>query len=54
MSTGIGRLKSLAEGLNGELERQNTQIDRTIKKVDVVKPRLDDQNRQMRQLLGQK
>ena len=51
MSTGIGRLKMLALGLGDELERQNTQIERVTHKSEVVKPKIDDQNRQMKQLL---
>lgn len=54
MSVGLNRLRNLAEGLNTELERQNAQLDRTAKKADVVKPRLDDQNRQMKKILGNK
>ena len=51
MSSGLGRLKHLALGLGDELERQNTQIERITHKSEVVKPKIDDQNRQMKQLL---
>jgi synaptosomal-associated protein 29 len=51
MSSGLGRLKHLALGLGDELERQNSQIERITHKSEVVKPKIDDQNRQMKQLL---
>jgi synaptosomal-associated protein 29 len=52
MSSGLGHLKLLAEGLNVEIEAQNDQLDRIMPKVDRADTKIRDQNRQMRQILG--
>jgi len=52
MSSGVGQLKLLAEGLNFELEAQNDQIERIMPKVERADTKIRDQNRQMKQILG--
>ncbi|KAL5016298.1 hypothetical protein ScPMuIL_005887 [Solemya velum] len=51
MSEGLGRLKDLGSALGGEIDRQNTQLDRINTKVDPNLDLLDNQNLQMRKIL---
>ncbi len=51
MSSGVGRLRELALGLSSELDQSNAQLDRLNKKVEIVKPKIDYQNRQMKEIL---
>lgn len=51
MSSGMAKLKCLAQGLGDEIESQNDQLDRIDLKTDKADTRLRDQNRQMRHIL---
>lgn len=51
MSEGLGRLKGLGSALGGEIDRQNTQLDRINSKVDPNVDILEKQNVQMRKIL---
>ena len=52
MSSGVSRLKGLAEGLGDEISAQNEQLDRIAPKVERADTKIRDQNRQMRHILG--
>jgi len=52
MSSGVTRLKNLAEGLGDEISAQNDQIERIAPKVERADTKIRDQNRQMRHILG--
>ena len=52
MSDGISKLKGLALGLGGEIERQNEQIETKINpQMDKLNYNLENQNTQMKKIL---
>lgn len=52
MSDGLSKLKGLALGLGGEIERQNEQIETKINpQMDKLNYNLDNQNTQMKKIL---
>ncbi|PAA50715.1 hypothetical protein BOX15_Mlig022200g1, partial [Macrostomum lignano] len=51
MEHGMGRLKQLAMGLGGEIDRQNSQLERMSVKTDKTNAKMDEQNTQMNRIL---
>merc|ERR1719232_759015 len=54
MSAGLGRLKDLGLGLESEVDAQNAQLNRIQGQVERADVTIQDQNRQMRGILGKK
>ena len=51
ISSGFLRLKSLGLGINDELERQKTKIQRIKHKSEVIVPIVEQQTGQMKRIL---
>lgn len=50
MSSGLSRLKSLALGLQTEIEEQDDMLDRLTKKVETLDVNIKNTDRKVRQL----